>query len=434
MNELTEKRHIVLEIIYIIIIAASAMGDSKTFDFSYDLTRLFKALTLLAAALGLGALLVTGKLGKAKKCARFVGVYGFVLLGIIIWSIFLWIVNLETVDFILRGTLKFMFQCIVLLIIFAAVYMFGERAIYATFYGLALANTVMIAINLGVYGLPASIESIVTMISTGDQAGFTRALEIHDITFTYGFFVIYFLFFAQHTKERTFCFFLSAFYFLMGWKRIALFALIAALFVGLVLGMMKSKYRIMLMKTIAWLFVLASFAYVLVVRFGVFEYLMNYFEIDSMGRNEIYDYIHDYYNISIGFLGYGFEYTTIILQDAMLNNPEAHIGVLGLHNNILTEYIELGFLGFWAWLIYTWVFQLRWMLSHWGEKVAMLFFLCEMYIFLTYTTDNTLYYFYSSMVLRLMPMAYVFHVKTQQDVRLWPWIRTQQIPTEYKTG
>ena len=29
------------------------------------------------------------------------------------------------------------------------------------------------------------------------QEGFARAMEIHDITFTYGFFIIYLLFFAQ---------------------------------------------------------------------------------------------------------------------------------------------------------------------------------------------------------------------------------------------
>jgi len=107
----------------------------------------------------------------------------------------------------------------------------------------------------------------------------------------------------------------------------------------------------------------------------------------------------------------------------MVDNPNAHIGVVALHNNILTIYIELGFLGFWAWMIYTWVFQVNWMINHWGEKTGMLFFLCEMYIFITYTTDNTLYYFFTSLVLRLMPLAYAFHIPTTQDIKLWPWVK-----------
>ena len=138
---------------------------------------------------------------------------------------------------------------------------------------------------------------------------------------------------------------------------------------------------------------------------------MNYFEVDTMGRNEVYGFIEKYYDISLGFLGYGFEYTTVILQQIQQTNPELKIGVLALHNNILTVYIELGFLGFWAWIVYTWVF--------------LLFFLSELYIFITYTTDNTLYYYYTSFILRLLPAAYAFHIPYEKEIKLWPWVKEQ---------
>ena len=181
------------------------------------------------------------------------------------------------------------------------------------------------------------------------------------------------------------------------------------------------------MKFLAWAFVAVSFAYIVITRTGLFTAITNYLNMDTMGRNEVYDYIKKYYDISIGFIGYGFEYTTVILQQIAKANPEAHIGVVALHNNILTIYIELGFIGFWAWMLYTWIFQLNWMLNHWGEKTAMLFFLCEVYIFITYMTDNTLYYYYTSLVLRLLPMAYTFHKQTAQDIKLWPWVKVQKI-------
>lgn len=426
MNETAEKRNIILEVIFIICIAIAAMGDYGGFHFVNDITRMFKAAALFTVVVALGVMFVSGNLNRIKQCASFVGVYGFILIGIIIWSIFLWIINLETIEFILRGAFKFIFQCSVLLIIFAAVYLFGERSIYTVFYGLAIANTLMIIIGVCSFGPSESWNSLYMMLTTGEQQGFARALEIHDITFTYGFFIIYFLFFAQHGKERTICITAALLYFVLGWKRISIVALVITVFLGLILGRMKSSHRIPLMKMLAWIFVIASFAYVLMVRFRVFEMITAYFNLDTMGRNEVYEYIRDYYKISIGFMGYGFEYATVLLQKVIETNPDAHIGVLGLHNNILTEYIELGFIGFWAWIIYTWVFQLRWMLNHWGEKTAMLFFFCELYIFITYTTDNTLYYFFSSMVLRLMPMAYSFHIRTSQDVHLWPWVRVQK--------
>lgn len=424
MTETGGKRHIFLQILYIVILAASAMGDMH--GFSYTLTRVMKAISILIVMIGAVVLFVSGNLDRVKTAGRFAGVYIFILVGVIVWSIFLWIVNLESVDFILRGATKFMYQFLVVLIIFAGVYMFGERAIYTTFYGLALTNLTILLINLATYGPVDSVNSVITMITGGEQAGFVRAMEIHDVTFTFGFFIIYFLFFAQHNKERIFDIIIALFFFLLGWKRIAFMALPIAVVTALMLGRMRSKYRIPLMKTIAWTAVILSFLYVAATRYGWFEIITNYFNIDTMGRNEIYSYIEDYYKISIGFIGYGFEYTTVILQQVMQTDPDAHIGVLALHNNILTLYIEMGFVGFWAWMIYTWVFQLNWMLNHWGEKVAMLFFLCELYIFITYTTDNTLYYYYSSLVLRLMPMGYAFHEKTAQDVRLWPWVRAKE--------
>ncbi len=413
----TEKRNKVLEALYIIIFAASVMGEMKGFTVSQ--ARLMKAICLLIVVIGIGVLFVSGNFKRIKSAGGFIGVYGFILVGIIVWSIFLWIINLETVDFILRGATKFMFQFMVLLIIFSAVYMFGERAIFTTFYGLVLANAVIMAINVGKFGPADSFNSIVAMFQGAEaQEGFAKAMEIHDVSFTYGFFLIYFLFFAQHNRERNFGIAVSLFFFILGWKRIALVALPVSILFAFVMGRMKSNTRIGLMKFIAWGVVIASFGYVVFTRMGWFQIMTDYLGIDSMGRNEVYSYIEKYYDISLGFMGYGFEYTTVILQQIAEENPAANIGVVALHNNILTLYIEMGFLGFWAWMVYTWVFQLHWMINHWGEKSAMLFFFCELYIFITYATDNTMYYFYTSLVLRLMPMAYSFHTPTSQDIRL----------------
>ena len=350
-----EKRKIAMEIAYILMLMSAAMGDLKVFSVSQ--TRMMKAISLFIVVMAAAYLFISGRLERVKTAASFVGVYGFVLIGIIVWSIFLWIINIESIDFILRGASKFMYQFLVLLIIFSGAYLFGERAIFTTFYGLAAANMLMVVYNLGVYGISDSINSVIAMLMGSDaQEGFARAMEIHDITFTYGFFIIYLLFFAQHTKERILCLFVSIFFFILGWKRIALLALPVALFFGLIMGRMKPNRRIGFMKFIGWCAVIISFGYVVVTKTGAFEYITNYFGIDTMGRNDVYKYIEKYYQISLGFMGYGFEYTTVILQKIMVDNPNAHIGVVALHNNILTIYIELGFLGFWAWMIYTWVF------------------------------------------------------------------------------
>ncbi len=430
-DEETGKYSKFLMAVYIIVLAVSAVGDMSIF--SVSMTRMMKAVSLIIVVIGAAVLLISGNLNRIQKTSSFVGVYAFVLIGIIVWSIFLWIINLETIEFIIRGASKFMYQFLVLLIIFAGVYMFGERAIHATFYGLVLANSIMLVINLGTYGIGPSVESMMAMFRGAEaQEGFARAMEIHDITFAFGFYIIYFVFFAKHDRERVIDIMAAAFFFILGWKRIALAALPAAIAAAVMMGWMRPRSRKRFMQIIAWGFVIFSFLYVVATRTGVFDAVTETLGINTMGRNEVYDYIEKYYDISLGFIGYGFEYTTVILQQVMLDNPEAKIGVVALHNNILTVYIELGFIGFWAWLLYTWVFQLRWMLTHWGEKVAMLFFLSEMYIFITYMTDNTLYYYYTSMSLRLMPMAYAFHIADDKEVKLWPWVKEQKPSRLYK--
>lgn len=424
-DEETGKYNIFLELIYIIVLAASAMGDMP--DVSPGISRIMKAISLAIVAVGGVMLFVSGNLSRVKKAGSFVFVYSFVLIGIIVWSIFLWIINLETIEFITRGATKFMYQFLVLAIIFSGVYLFGERTIYSTFYGLVAANTIMLLLNLRVYGISDSISSVMAMFQGAEaQEGFARAMEIHDITFTYGFFIIYFLFYAKHNRERLIDLGIAVFFFLLGWKRIAMGSLPLVIFIAVLMGRMTPRHRERFMTFVAWLLVAISFGYVVVTKVGLFDAITRALDIDTMGRSEVYNYIEKYYTISLGFIGYGFEYTTVLLQRIMIANPEAKIGVVALHNNILTVYIELGFAGFWAWVIYTWVFQLRWMLGHWGEKVAMLFFLCELYIYITYMTDNTLYYYYTSLVLRLMPMAYAFHISDEREIKYWPWVKEKK--------
>ena len=161
-----EKRKIAMEIAYILMLMSAAMGDLKVFSVSQ--TRMMKAISLFIVVMAAAYLFISGRLERVKTAASFVGVYGFVLIGIIVWSIFLWIINIESIDFILRGASKFMYQFLVLLIIFSGAYLFGERAIFTTFYGLAAANMLMVVYNLGVYGISDSINSVIAMLMGSD--------------------------------------------------------------------------------------------------------------------------------------------------------------------------------------------------------------------------------------------------------------------------
>lgn len=430
MEVIEEKRSILeskawrifLEVIFSLCIMLAAVGDGRTMPSS------LKVISLGTIVIGFLVIFITGDFKRMGKVAGFFGIYGFILLGIIVWSVFLWIIHMESISFIMRGVVKFGYQFLVLLIVSSGVYMLGERAVYATFYGIAGANIIIALITIPHYGFAETLNSIMYFIETfGEQTGFMREMEIHDITFTYGFFLIYFIFFAKRGKERVIDIVIAAVLFILGWKRIAAGALALVIFFGWILGFAKHRARVIIMNMICITAIILSFAYVLFIRYDLFNTVMQLFEINTMGRDQIYDFIQPYYNISITYLGYGFEYTSVLLRDIVNNFPELKIGVLALHNNILTEYIELGFIGFWAWIFYTWLVQFRWLINNQGEMVSMLFIMCEAYIFITYMTDNTLYYYWTSMTLRLLPMAYSLHKPEHTDQFHWPWIRVKKV-------
>ena len=66
MTETEDKKHIFLQIVYIVILAASAMGDMP--DFSFAMTRVMKALSILIVVIGAVILFVSGNLDRVKTC------------------------------------------------------------------------------------------------------------------------------------------------------------------------------------------------------------------------------------------------------------------------------------------------------------------------------------------------------------------------------
>ena len=71
-------------------------------------------------------------------------------------------------------------------------------------------------------------------------------------------------------------------------------------------------------------------------------------------------------------------------------------------------YVELGFWGFALWILGYYVFQTHWFLSRCGEKTAVCFLAINIYMLVTYMTDNTMFYYWSSMVIRMLPVCFFY--------------------------
>lgn len=411
----SRQRSKVLAAVYILMFAVAAVGDSKF------LPSTAKIATLVPFGIAVMILLVTADFKNLRKISGFVTLYGIWLLIIVAYSTVIWILNFETVSYMMRGYSKLVYQVIILLVIFAAAYMFGEKGIHYTFYGLLLGNALIALLYVPSYGIGGVISSVTEFIVTrGEATGYMRRLEIHDITFTYGFFMLYFIYFDRISskKSRVINTILAGLFFLIGFKRIAIASFLVMLAVGWLLNRFTPRVRYGLMGFALVAAVVGAFVYLVIIKYNVFMLIMNQFGVDVKGRDVLYGYIDKYYKISPGFFGYGFEYVHMMMAEIAKIGGKQFNGMVDIHNDFMRVYIEMGFWGFIGWAVYTLLFQFRWIKHRYSVETVQLFFLCEMYIYFTYMTDNTLFYFFTGMVLRLLPLCYALHIEDESERKL----------------
>ena len=346
-----------------------------------------KAITLVTVILAAAVIFITADFNNLGNISGFMVVYGIWLTVVLVYSFIIWILNFETVSYMMRGCSKIVFQFIMILNIFAAAYLFGEKGIHYMFWGLALGNLAIALVLVPRYPISEIVSSVTVFLTQGGTAeGYMKGLEIHDVTFTYGFFLIYFIFFDKISskKMKVINIILALFLFGLGFKRIA----IASCFLMLLAAWGLEKLMM----------------------------IMDKLGVDVMGRNVLYGAVDKYYKISPTYIGHGFEYVHMMMAEIRQEGGKAFNGMIDLHNDFMRVYIEMGFWGFFAWGWYTLIFQYNWIKSKFGLETVRLFFLCELYIFLTYMTDNTLFYFYTGTVLRLIPMCYALHIGKENSL------------------
>lgn len=395
-----------LAAVYILMFVIAAVGDS---DF---LPSAAKAATLMNFGIAVMILLVTADFKNLKTIGGFIGIYGLWMMIILVYSAIIWLINFQTASYMFRGFSKLMYQVMLLMVVFAAAYMFGEKGIHYTFYGLLLGNAVIALLYIPSCGLGGVLTSVYQFVVTrGEAVGYMRRLEIHDITFTYGFFMLYFIFFDRISTKgiKALNIALAALFFLIGFKRIAIASFLVMLVVGWIIGRFTPRIQIGLMRTALILAAVFAFVYLVIIRYDLFMLIMNSLGVDVKGRDVLYGYINKYYRISPSFFGYGFEYVHSMMAEIAKIGGLQFNKMVDIHNDFMRVYIEMGFFGFIAWLLYTLIIQFDWIKERFSVNTLRMFFLCEMYIFFTYMTDNTLFYFFTGMVLRMIPLCCALH-------------------------
>jgi len=159
------------------------------------------------------------------------------------------------------------------------------------------------------------------------------------------------------------------------------------------------------------------YLYLYLTRSGILVSFLESLGIDMMGRDVLWSLPNDYYTLSPLWKGLGFEGVTELVnmwyREGLINRAYP------LHNDILKIFIELGAFGFtlWAGINYI-VYPNYWMKKH-NSETGLLYMAILAYMTVTYLTDNTAFYFWCSIGLKLIPMSYSYRIQKAEKQRRW---------------
>lgn len=289
----------------------------------------------------------------------------------------------------------------------AGVLLFGANSINTLFYAGCLSYLLGSIIPVCLrFGFTDIVEFLLSTLN-GVNTNVTSYMEVHDLTFAFGLFLIYFLFIEpseerKHTRKIV----IGIILIFLGLKRIELLAL-AATFIAYVLILKKAKTMRQRSSFFAVAFLVASLLFVWIIYDGTLLRLATLYGIDFKHRLGYYEYAKEYYNFSPFFTGQGYTYFSKMWQGLYFSRfrIEGYAIAASLHSDILVMFIEVGFWGMIFWIFYYFKYLTMKFHRRYGILVSECYLLLTIYMFLVYFTDNTTTYTITQLVYFLIPLA-----------------------------
>lgn len=342
-------------------------------------------------------------------------IFGIPCLLFWIFTILAWVKNSyiepNTISRSISWTLQFV---LILLYVVVVSQLFKDKLVKYTFHAAILDNILVIIFAIARWGVLDFIRVGLFPMSeyssswTLDNLNITAFLEVHDVTFAFGFFLIYYvLFYKGIDKKKNIL--ICALFIYLGLKRIQLLALF--LVIGLsILITGKSKKGIKYWSTIitgAVLIILLGFIWL--IDSNIIAELSAAYNINFMGRLRVYYNLSKYFSFGPRYFGHGMSFSRIIAEKLVEQNILHFTG----HSDILMNYIDYGFWEFIVWIVFVFGVCTRKLLHKYGVSTARLWLMFTIYAFITYLTDNTTIYFCFQSV--YMTLMYGMFVATQKN-------------------
>ncbi len=376
---------------------------------------------LIIAFWAAAAFFISPRFKEMTFCFKTFIIYALPFLFFWMWSVGIWVSDFQTVDYIIRGSKNVIYMFTNIAYVCAAYYLFGHKAIYYTFYAMFIANIIVFfeaGLNWGFGRLLSEYITLVTSFAnvTGEAIG---SLEIHGMVHGWGLFLIYFIMNWEKPSWKHILYILTAFFFFtLAFKRIGIIGAAMALVLGMIYRRIGDGGRRGMTTLTAVIITVVAFAYIVAIKTGTFEILSQEYGINLMGRDEILEAYDEYYEISPAFAGHGIRF--------VFNHGQTTGGYSSLHNVFVEHYIELGFIGWFVWMIYDTFFRLKYFERNYGTRSAVFLYASTIFIFMTYATDNTYFYFVINVIFRLLSMAWCYENKDpaveESVVEPYSWI------------
>lgn len=354
--------------------------------------------------------LVDTNLAKAGALAKYTCVLLLPHIIVLFVSMPLWVFHMSRMTVIRRGVFEQLYGISIIFASAGLIYIFEKSGLWLNLVAMLAANLITILRVIKEAGFHEYWQELRTVVLTfaKETGELMQAVEIHELTFALGLFLFFLIVvWREEKKKKLFWIFfaLTVFCFLSGMKRIGVFALALCLLSEWLLTLFtgkSGKYRIWL-----WMFsmaaVLMAFVYICVVRGGVYDYLEEKFQLDTMGRRFLNDMINQYYEISPAYLGQGGGFISRLFSDMPKD-----FTIRALHNDVLKVYIDIGFWGFWLWMLSFFPLRVYFVTKWQGSKGGILCACYCLFILVTAFTDNTIYYTYVIGAAAVLIMSYHF--------------------------
>ncbi|WP_367378400.1 O-antigen ligase family protein [Enterococcus gilvus] len=266
----------------------------------------------------------------------------------------------------------------------SAFILFGDKIIkifISTFFSIYIAVFVKgVLLN----GFEKTALTLLSIWSGGEAVG--NVFEIGDITFASGILLILFLWqYFVDGKNRMLQILITLLFVLLGIKRMQIVSLLLVCVWLFLIRKKNLNFMYKLTSLIAISFMIVSLLFIYYISNGTLYRLLWDWEINTMGRVKMWEYISNYMSFTPYYFGKGYGFTLRKLSE----NYFEYV----LHSDILRFYVELGFIPFVIWEYLNLFYIKNKIKKMFSKKEATFSFLIISYLFILHFTDNTTNYF-----------------------------------------